>query len=775
MARPAELRNVSYLKISRPARMWLAYTCAVVLPAAVVPIRFDLGFSVEQGPAIVLFIIPIVLSAYFGGLGPGLLSTILSGGLAVYYVLPPLHDFHVVSGFNRLQLTSLLAVGTFVSVMAQKLHRSIAQLTFSAERLLESEERFSKAFRFNPVGIVIVRMSDNRYVEVNDAFAKMIGYTREELLGHSKVELGIMRPEQHDKYLAPLRAGGSTVNAECTMKTKEGVVRHLLTSVEVITLQGKPHRLGCIVDITDRDRMEAALSASEAEFRSMVDNAPYGIYRTVVEGGGNFVFVNPAMIKMLGYDSAEEVLALNLERQLYKTADDRAAVIALLRAQGGFTNLELHWRKKDGKELIVSASGRMVRTEDGRELIESIAEDISERRQLERQLVQSQKMEAVGRLAGGISHDFNNILNVITGYSEIAKGTLDAAHPVSGYLVQINAAAMRAANLTRQLLMFSRQQVVFPKIVDLSVVVDNMMKMLSRTIGEDIALSFRPEVPLGCVRADVGQIEQILMNLVVNARDAMPDGGQITIETRDAELDETYRSFHEPVIPGPYVMLSVNDTGCGMDETTRTHIFEPFFTTKEPGKGTGLGLSTVYGIVKQSGAYIWVYSEPGRGATIKIYFPRVQEKPDEARETCEPTILGGTETILLVEDDQLLRNVTFRLLSGVGYKVLEAETPNQAIQMAQDNAEPIDLVLTDVIMPVMGGFELSTRLKALRPELKVIFTSGYTGNALARQMPVAGPFVLIEKPYSRASLLTRVYEVLRGHADGHHVTPAPLD
>ena len=417
----------------------------------------------------------------------------------------------------------------------------------------------------------------------------------------------------------------------------------------------------------------------------------------------------------------------------------------------------------------------MVRTEDGRELIESIAEDISERRLLERQLVQSQKMEAVGRLAGGISHDFNNILNVITGYSEIAKGTLDAAHPVSGYLVQIHAAAMRAANLTRQLLMFSRQQVVFPKIVDLSVVVDNMMKMLSRTIGEDIALSFRPEVPLGCVRADVGQIEQILMNLVVNARDAMPDGGQITIETRDAELDETYRAFHEPVIPGPYVMLSVNDTGCGMDETTRAHIFEPFFTTKEPGKGTGLGLSTVYGIVKQSGAYIWVYSEPGRGATIKIYFPRVQEKPDEARETCEPTILGGTETILLVEDDQLLRNVTFRLLSGVGYKVLEAETPDQAIQMAQDNAEPIDLVLTDVIMPVMGGFELSTRLKALRPELKVIFTSGYTGNAFARQMPVEGPFVLIEKPYSRASLLTRVYEVLRGHADGYHVTPAPLD
>ena len=331
--------------------MWLAYTCAVVLPAAVVPIRFDLGFSVEQGPAIVLFMVPIVLSAYFGGLGPGLLSTILSGGLAVYYVLPPFHDFHVASGFNRLQLTSLLAAGTFVSVMAQKLHRSIAQLTFSGERLLESEERFSKAFRFNPVGIVIVRMSDNRYVEVNDAFAKMIGYTREELLGHSKVEMGIMRPEQHDKYLAPLRAGGSTVNAECTMKTKEGLVRHVLTSVEVITLQGKPHRLGCIVDITDRDRMEAALSASEAEFRSMVDNAPYGIYRTVVEGGGNFVFVNPAMIKMLGYDSAEEVLALNIERQLYKAADDRAAVIALLRSQGGFTNLELHWRKQGWKGI----------------------------------------------------------------------------------------------------------------------------------------------------------------------------------------------------------------------------------------------------------------------------------------------------------------------------------------------------------------------------------------------------------------------------------------
>jgi two-component system cell cycle sensor histidine kinase/response regulator CckA len=516
---------------------------------------------------------------------------------------------------------------------------------------------------------------------------------------------------------------------------------------------------GSLQDISERKKAEEALRTSEAQLRSLVDNAPHGIYRTVVQGGGRFIFVNPAMVKMLGYESAEEVLALDLENDVYNEREDRAAILKLLRSQGDYKDLELHWRKRNGKELTIRSSGRMVQTTDGTECFESIAEDVTERQFLEQQLREAQKMEAIGRLAGGISHDFNNILNVISGYSELAQDELAADHPVSNYLSQIRTAATGAANLTRQLLMFSRRQVVFPKVVDLNAVVNNTMRMLTRTIREDVSLSFTPGTPLGTVRGDVGQIEQILMNLVVNARDAMPKGGYITIETRSAELDDSQSADHEPVRPGPYVMLSVSDTGCGMDESTRSKIFEPFFTTKGPGKGTGLGLSTVYGIVKQNGGYVWVYSEPQRGATFKIYFPRLGERPDQVRESQDREITGGTESILLVEDDQAMRGLTAELLRSVGYTVLEADGPDRAIEIFQRHPVPVHLLLTDVIMPGMRGDELSVRLKAFQPELKVIFMSGYTGESLAKQATLAADFLLLEKPFSRGSLLSRVREV----------------
>ena len=623
-----------------------------------------------------------------------------------------------------------------------------------------------------------IATNDGKLLFVNEAGQKMVGIESSEKANSTMIFDYLPADEiaRFNREVLPVVLSGKPWSGEMSLRHSRTAtpIPFEMRVFPICDAEGRVIAIANVsTDIRERKQMEAALKASEGQLRSMVDNAPYGIYRTIVEEGGKFAFVNPAMVKMLGYDSPEEVLALNLERQVYKTAADRGAVIAVLRSEGEFANLELHWRTKIGKELIISASGRLVRAEDGSEFIESIAEDITERRALERQLVQSQKMEAVGRLAGGIAHDFNNILNVISGYSDLAQEGLDTAHPISNYLVQIRTASVRAANLTRQLLMFSRQQVVFPTVLDLSTVVENMMKMLSRTIGEDVALSFRPEIPLGCVRADVGQIEQILMNLIVNARDAMPEGGQITIQTRNVELDKSYGVSHEPVIPGRYVMLSVSDTGCGMDETIQSHIFEPFFTTKEPGKGTGLGLATVYGIVKQSDAYVWVYSEPRLGATVKIYFPRVAEEADQTRATNEPAITKGTATILLVEDDKALRSLTVELLTAVGYRVLEAQTSSQAIEMAQDHAEPIDLLLTDVIMPVMGGLEVSTRLKALRPDIKVIFMSGYAGEALAKQMPLADDFVLIEKPFSRVSLLTTVDRVLRGSGALNRLT-APL-
>ena len=347
------------------------------------------------------------------------------------------------------------------------------------------------------------------------------------------------------------------------------------------------------------------------------------------------------------------------------------------------------------------------------------------------------------------------------GYSELSIETLDPETRVAKHLVQIKLAATRGAHLTRQLLAFSRRQVVSPKVLDLNAVVHEASKLLGRVVREDIILSYQTSVSVGLINADAGQLEQVLMNLVVNARDAMPDGGQINIGTASVELDEVYCLGHEPVIVGDYAMLEVRDTGCGMDEATKARIFEPFFTTKQPGKGTGLGLASVYGIVKQSGGYIWVYSEIDRGTTFKLYFPRVQGDVESGR---TPPIkvdsVGGDETILLVEDENALREITASILQSAGYGVIDADTPAKAIQLADTHPEPIHLLLTDVIMPHMNGVELSKRLKASRPDLKVIFASGYGGDELARQLSVATDAVLLSKPFSKNSLLALVYAVL---------------
>jgi CheY-like chemotaxis protein len=384
---------------------------------------------------------------------------------------------------------------------------------------------------------------------------------------------------------------------------------------------------------------------------------------------------------------------------------------------------------------------------------------------LQAQSEQAQKMEAIGRLAGGVAHDFNNLLGVIIGYSDLSIGQLTPELLVAN-LVQIKKAAERGAHLTRQLLAFSRQQIVSLKILDLNVVINTASQMLSRVVREDIILAYQTAIPLGSIKADSGQIEQVLLNLVVNARDAMPDGGKITIETASVELDDKYRLGREPVIAGQYVMLSVRDNGCGMDEATKARIFEPFFTTKQPGQGTGLGLASVYGIVKQSCGYVWVYSEVGRGTTFKLYFPRVQPDVEAPR---MPHIytesIGGDETILLVEDEIALREVTAFTLRSVGYTVVEVDSPAKAIWFVETHREPIHLLLTDVIMPHMNGVELSKCLKATRPHLKVIFASGYGGEELARQLSIAPNAVLLEKPFSKDTLLTKIRAVLRESCD----------
>lgn len=389
----------------------------------------------------------------------------------------------------------------------------------------------------------------------------------------------------------------------------------------------------------------------------------------------------------------------------------------------------------------------------------------------ERQLIQSQKLEAVGRLAGGISHDFNNLLTVILGYSDIMLRQLSQEHPLRRYLDEIVRASERASALTRQLLAFSRKQVMQPKVFGVNNVVSELEKMLRRMIGEDIELRVSLHPDLGNIKADPVQLEQVIMNLVVNARDAMPKGGKLTIETSNVYLDQTYATEHMSVEPGTYVMLAISDTGCGMDKDTRQRIFEPFFTTKAQGKGTGLGLSTVYGIVKQSGGNIWVYSEEGRGSTFKIYFPQVREEAEEYRRlTTKPEAPRGSETILLVEDADWVRKLARQLLERAGYRVVEASGAEEAIRIidTSTNGTKIDLVLTDVIMPGMSGNDMSKQLLTKRPDLPVLYMSGYTDDAIVQHGVLEPGINFIQKPFSPDALALKVREVLDGKPQPHH-------
>jgi PAS domain S-box-containing protein len=501
-----------------------------------------------------------------------------------------------------------------------------------------------------------------------------------------------------------------------------------------------------------------SLRRSEANFRSLVTNAPYGICRC--DARGNLLDVNPALVATLGYGSASELIGRNLAT-LYADGQQWFPLADYFRLLKEFHGLVAEWTRKDGNSTAVRLSGRAISDESGTVTFELFTEDVTERRALEQQLRQSQKMEAIGRLAGGIAHDFNNLLMVISGYSEFLLEGLGPDQSLRGPAQEISAAAERATSLTRQLLAFSRKQMLAPKVLDLNDVVTENLRMLTRLIGEDIDLVMIPGPELVPVKVDPGQIEQVILNLAVNARDAMPQGGKLTIETTNVTLDENYARIHAPVRPGEYVMLAISDTGVGMDAETQSHIFEPFFTTKGP-KGTGLGLSTVYGIVKQSGGYIWVYSEPGKGTAFKIYFPRAgqaepvpAEQPAAAESAEQPR-----ETILLVEDEGNLRRLTRHFLENQGYTVLEAADGAAAVQIAVAHQGTIHLLLTDVIMPGMNGRELAQRVSEIRPNIKILYMSGYTENAIGHNGTLEAGVSLLQKPFNLQALKAKVREVL---------------
>ena len=510
---------------------------------------------------------------------------------------------------------------------------------------------------------------------------------------------------------------------------------------------------------TECTNITGALDAEEA-LRLLyfsVDRATDPVFW--MRADGRLLYVNEAASRSLGY-SRGELLSLTVhDIDPNYPPETWPEVWRALKHSGSLT-LQTELRAKDGRIFPVEVTANYLKV-NGKEYNCSVARDITAHRTLEEQFRQAQKMEAVGRLAGGVAHDFNNLLMVMRGYTELMLGRLGANDPLRRNAEEIQKAADRATSLTQQLLAFSRKQVMQPRVFDLNAVVAETEKMLHRLIGEDIELATILGAELGRVKADPGQIEQVLLNLAVNARDAMPQGGQLVLETANVELTQAFARQHPGVTPGPHVLLAMSDTGTGMDEETQARIFEPFFTTKEKGKGTGLGLATVYGIVKQSGGYIWVHSEAGQGTTFEIYLPRVEETvaADQEEQPASQSP-SGSETVLLVEDEAPVRKLAREFLENGGYTVLEAEGPAQAIQLSDRHQGPIHLLVTDVVMPKMSGRELAERLASRRPETKVLYVSGYTDDAIVQHGVVGRGTSFLQKPFSLDALTRKVRAVL---------------
>ena len=509
----------------------------------------------------------------------------------------------------------------------------------------------------------------------------------------------------------------------------------------------------------ERKRAEQDLLAREERFRALVEHSADAI--ALLDRTGTLIYASHSTERVLGYQ-AEEVLGRHALDLIHP--DDVPAVAGrLLELQdrpGAAVVMEARYRHKDGSWRYGECSVANRLSDAAVRALVLNYREITERRRLEEQLRQAQKMEAVGRLAGGVAHDFNNVLTAIFGYADLLTEELPEGHQARGDLDEIRKAAQRASTLTRQLLAFSRQQVLQPMVLSLNDLVADVQNMLVRLVGEDVEVRLSLSPDAGNVRADAGQLQQVLLNLVVNARDAMPTGGKLLLETANADLTEQYAELHQPVIPGRYVMLAVSDTGSGMDPETKARIFEPFFTTKEQGRGTGLGLSTVYGIVKQSGGYVWVYSEPGRGTTFKLYFPRVDAPAEIPAPPRETATLTGTETILVAEDDDMLRPLAKGLLQKLGYTVLEAENAERALDLARARTGPIHLLVADVVMPGASGRELARRLAHTRPDTRVLYVSGYTDDAIVHHGMLEPGLNFLQKPFTPGALARKVREIL---------------
>jgi PAS domain S-box-containing protein len=631
-------------------------------------------------------------------------------------------------------------------------------LSNSNDALRKSEKRFRDLVDQAPIG-VFQTTPEGRFLDANAAFASMLGYDNASELLHLPAMEAYADPADRTVMLAIMKRPGGASGVELQLKRRDGTpVWARIDGRSVAAAEGGVERYEIFAtDVSEQRRSADALLASETRYRALLEHAHDAIF--VNDEAGIVQEVNRAAELLVGA-TREEMVGRSFLETL--PVEDRARVLEpfeeTLERGRILELLEVRIQRRDGTTVPAEVSASVVRI-GGKPFVVAFLRDVSERNAMSEQLRVAQKLDAIGQLAGGVAHDFNNLLTAILGYSQLLAPELRANDEHFAAIEEIRKAGERAADLTRQLLAFSRKQILEPKLLDLNDVVRRIEGLLTRLIGEDVQVRLKLGDALGAVRADFGQIEQVIMNLTVNARDAMPRGGQIMVETANMELAESYTQMHRPVQPGPYVMLAVSDTGIGMDAATRERIFEPFFTTKEKGQGTGLGLSTVYGIVKQSSGYIWVYSEPGRGTSFKVYLPRV-EGAAETRRIPESSIAPATgdETILLVEDEDSVRALARRTLEAMGYRVLDAADGPEAVEIARH--EPIDLLLTDMVLPGMGGGAIAAHIHEIQPGAKVLYTSGYTDDMIVRGGLLERGAAFLEKPFTPSILARRVRDVL---------------
>lgn len=641
--------------------------------------------------------------------------------------------------------------------------RRLTRLYEAEKQLRAHQQRFIKIFQATPLPMVITRLSDGTYLEVNDSFTQLTGYTPVELQSHTTLELLWENPQDRKTLIELISREGYVRNVEIKIRIKNGEHRYVLLAADIIELEGESCILGAYLDVTRRKLTEEQLHQTRQWLHTIIRNAP--LFAFAFDRNGKLTLLEGKGLEILGVRPAKPVGSSVFE--LFPQLPEVATFFRRLLSGERVTQM-----LDFGSHFFEAYGLPLFDEENNHSGVVGVAVDITERKLAEEQLRlaqeqfrQSQKMEAIGQLAGGVAHDFNNLLTAILGYSDLILAQLEEDNSLRGEIVEIQKAANRAAALTHQLLAFSRKQILQPKLLNLNTVVTDMDKLLRRVIGEDVELIVEMEPQLGLVKADPSQLEQVIMNLAVNARDAMPQGGKLIIETSNTELSETLTNWQIKPPPGRYVQLAVSDTGTGMDLATQLRIFEPFFTTKELGRGTGLGLSTVYGIVSQSGGYIWVYSQLEQGTTFKVYLPLAQPEgapevqPQKVSEVAKP-LPGSAKTIMLVEDEESVRTLSRIILEKEGYTIIEAKHGREALLLCEQYPGKIDLLLTDVVMPYVGGPELAEQISLLRPGIKVVYLSGYTDKAITQAGLLTEGVAFLEKPFTPQTLLRRLRQIL---------------